>query len=181
MSRQYWVAAIPPFHTADGTAYTGTAAIGDISPAPSIVIPANYLEVGQRLEFKVFGRYTSTGTPGTAILGIYIGTGAIASGQAVFATAATTVGTSKTNQTWTMSGEGSVRAVGSGTSATLLGVGEAVGILGAAAADVVLAPLTAPAVLTFDSTIANKVMVGVTPSVTTGSWQTHYFTVRVVN
>jgi hypothetical protein len=174
--RQYWLAPIPPFHTADGTAYTGTAAIGDISPAPSIVLPANFLEVGQRLEFSAFGRYTSTGTPGTIVVGVYLGTGAISAGQAIAATAAISVVASQTNRTWRLEGNASVRAVGS--SATILGAMEVSNITSNGTD---LAPATAPAVLTFASDIANKVMLGVTPSVTTGSWQLHYFGVRVVN
>jgi len=176
--RQYWVAPIPPFHTADGTAYTGTAAIGDISPAPSVILPANFLEVGMRLEFSAFGRYTSTGTPGTIILGVYIGTGAISSGMALAATSAITVQTSQTNRSWRLEGNASVRAVGSGTSATAIGLVE---VSNVTSNGTDMGPATAPAVLTFDSTIANKVMIGATPSVTTGTWQLHYFGVRVVN
>lgn len=179
--RQYWVAPVPPFHTADGTAYTGTAAIGDISPAPSIVIPANFFEVGARLEWDAWGKYTSTGTPGTVILGAYLGTGAIASGQAITATAATTVGTSKTNVIWSMHGWGSIRAVGSGTSATIMGMTEVTGIAGATTGDQIWAPATAPATLGFDSTIANKFMIGATPSVTTGSWTCMFLSLKVVN
>lgn len=178
MAHQSWVSALEPHHIADGTAYTGTAAIGDISPAPSIVIPANFLGVGSRLEFSAFGRYTSTGTPGTIILGIYIGTGAISSGMALAATAALTVQASQTNRSWRLEGNASVRAIGSGTAATALGLIEVANVT---ANGTDLGPATAPAVLTFDSTIANKVMIGATPSVTTGSWQVHYFGVRSVN
>lgn len=178
MARQYWVAPLPPFHTTDGTAYTGTAAIGDISPAPSIVLPGNFLEVGYRLEFSAFGRYTSTGTPGTVIIGVYIGTGAIASGQALAATAALTVQTSQTNRTWRLEGNASVRTIGASTAATALGVLE---VSNVTTNGTDMAPATAPTALAFDSTIANKVMVGVTPSVTTGSWQLHYLGVRWVN
>src|SRR6266704_3155571 len=180
MSRQYWISPLPPFHIADGTAYTGTAAIGDISPAPAIVIPANALEIGSRLEFTCLGRFTTTATQGTIIVGIYIAptATAIAAGQAIAATAALTPLASKTNQTWRLTGDASVRAVGSGTAATVIG-GLEVSNITALATD--MAPATAQATLGFDSTVANKVMIGVTPSVTTGSWQAHYFGVRLVN
>lgn len=172
------MAPIPPFHTADGTAYTGTAAIADVGPAPSIIIPANFFEVGQRLEFSAFGRYTSTATPGTIIVGIYLGTGAIAAGQAIAATAAIIPVASQTNRTWRLEGNASIRTVGATTAATVIGALEVSNITSNGTD---LAPATAPATLGFDSTIANKVMIGVTPSVTTGSWQIHYFGVRVVN
>jgi hypothetical protein len=177
--RQYWVAPLPPFHTADGTAYTGTAAIGDISPAPALVIPAHALEVGSRLAFCAFGRFTATATPGTIVIGIYIAptASAIASGQAVAATSAIVPLASATNQAWRLEGNGSIRTVG--TTGTIIGLLEISSVVSLTTSN--LAPPTAPATLTFDTTVANKVMVGVTPSVTTGSWQLHYFGVRLVN
>jgi len=177
--RQYWVAPIPPLNTLDGTGYTGTAAIGDISPAPGIVLPANILEQGSRIYIDAFGKYTSSGTPGTAILGGYIGTGAISSGQAVGATAATTVGTSKTNQTWRLKCEVQVRLIGS--SGTAVGCCEAIGIAGGTAGDIVLGPLTGLTTTTIDTTAALKVMVGVTPSVTTGTWTCLHIGVLLVS
>lgn len=177
MARQYWVAPLPPFHIADGTA-NASAVLTDMSPAPAVVLPANQLELGTRLEFAAFGRYTSTATPGTIVIGIYLGTGAIASGQAVFATAALTVQASQTNRTWRLEGNASVRTVGSGTAATVIGVGE---ISNITAGGTDLAPATAPATLGFDSTIANTVRIGGTASVATGSWTVHYFGVRLVN
>lgn len=177
--RQYWVAPIPPLNTTDGTGYTGTAALGDISPAPGVVLPANILEIGSRLRFEVFGKYTSTGTPGTAIVGMYIGTGAIASGQSVGSIAATTVGTSKTNQTWRMRGEVQVRTLGS--SGTCLGCVEVTGVLGGPAGDIVVGPNSAPATTTIDTTTALKVMVGVNPSVTTGTWTCLHLTVELMS
>jgi len=182
MPHTYWVAPLPPLHTADGTAYTGTAALGDLSPAPPIVIPANQLEVASRLEFAAFGRFTSTATPGTIVMGIYLGTGAIAAGQAIAVTSALTLPASQTNRTWRLEGNASVRTVGAGTAATIIGCLEITNITGTApVVGTDIAPATAPAALTFDSTINNTVRLGVTPSVTTGSWQCHYFGVRSVN
>jgi hypothetical protein len=139
------------------------------------------LEIGSRLEFSCFGRFTSTGTPGTIILGIYIAptATAIAAGQAIAATAAIVPLASSTNRTWRLEGNASVRAVGSGTAATVIGCMEISNVVGVGSTE--MAPATAPATLGFDSTVANKVMIGATPSVTTGSWQTHYFGVRLVN
>lgn len=177
MARQYYVAPVPPFQVADGTANT-SAVLTDMSPAPPIVLAANQLEIGSRLEFAAFGRYTSTATPGTIIIGIYLGTGAIASGQAVFATAALTVQASQTNRSWRLEGNASVRTVGASTAATIIGLGE---ISNITTNGTDLAPATAPATLGFDSTIANTIRVGGTASVSTGSWTVHYFGVRLVN
>ena len=180
MSRQYWVQPVPPFHTADGTAYTGTAALGDLSPAPPIVLPANLLELGSRLEFSAFGRYTSTATPGTVTIGLYLGPPATAIGSvaAVAVTVALTVQASQTNRSWRVEGDASVRAVGAGSTSTIIGLLE---VSNVTANGTDLAPATAPATVTFDNTVANSVRIGVTPSVTTGSWQLHYFGCRLVN
>lgn len=184
MSRQYWVSPLPPFHTADSTAYTGTAAIGDISPAPPIVIPASMLEAGSRLEFTAFGRFTTAGTPGTVVVGIYLGPTAttIASGLAVVVSASLAPAASQTNRTWRIEGNAQVRTVGSGTTATIIASLELTNFTGATGvAGTDIAPTTAPATFGFDSTVANSVRIGVTPSVTTQSWTTHYFGVRLVN
>jgi len=179
VSRQYWVAPLPPFHTADGTAATA-AALGDLSPAPPVVIPARLLEAGVRLEFQAFGRYTSTATPGTVTVGLYIGPPATAIGSVAVAavTAALTVQASQTNRSWRIEGNGSIRTIGSGTAATILGLLEVSNIT---TNGTDLAPATAPAAVGFDSTVDNSVRIGVTPSVATGSWQLHYLGVRLVN
>jgi hypothetical protein len=175
--RQYWIAPLPPFHVADGTANT-SAVLTDISPAPPLVIPANMLEIGSRIEFSAFGRFTSTATPGTVVIGFYIGTGAIATGQALAVTAAIVPVASQTNRTWRIEGNASVRTVGASTAATAIAVAEVSNITSNGTD---LAPATAPTALAFDSTIANTVRIGMTASVATGSWTCHYFGVRLVN
>lgn len=179
MARQYWVQPVSPFHIADGSAYASSASLTDVGPTPSIVLPANLLEVGSRLEFVAFGRFSTTGTP-TLTLGIYLGTGAIASGQAICASAALTTPSSVTNQTFRIEGNASVRAVGSGTSATIIGAAEISNVTSTATN---MAPATAPATLGFDSTIANKVMLGATwgTSSSSNTLTCHYFDVRLIN
>lgn len=179
MANQRWVMPIGPFHTADGAAYASSTTLTDVGPTPSIVIPANYLEVGMRLEWVVFGRFSTTGTP-TLTLGVYLGTGAIASGQAVTVTSALTTPSGVTNQTFRIEGNASVRAVGSGTSATIIGVSEVSNVTTTATN---MAPATAPATLGFDSTIANKIMFGATwgTSSASNTLTCHYFDVRSVN
>jgi uncharacterized RDD family membrane protein YckC len=174
--RQYWVAPLPPLHIADGTAVTA-AALADASPTPNIVIPANFLEIGGRLEFQAFGRFTSTATPGTIVVGIYLAASgaAIATGQALAATAAIVPVASSTNRTWRIEGNGSVRAVG--TAGSIIGCLEVSNITSNGTD---LAPATAPAAVTYDTTVPLTVRVGLTPSVATGSWQVHYIGVRAV-
>jgi hypothetical protein len=176
--RQYWVAPLPPFHIADGTANTGTT-IADLSPAPPIVISANMLEVGSRLEFSSFGRYTTNATATTIVIGIYLAppATAIASGNALAVTSAITIKPSLTNATWRVEGNASIRAVGSGTAAQVIGVLECSNFTSNGTD---MAPATAPAVFGFDSTVANSVRIGATLSAAQ-SITCHYFGVRLVN
>jgi hypothetical protein len=175
--RQYWVAPLPPFQTADGATLTA-AALGELSPTPAVVLPANLLEAGSRLEFSAFGRITTAATPGTWTFGIYIGTGAIAAGQAAIVSAALAAKASMTTVTWRIEGNASVRAVGSGTTGQVIGVLE---ISNITTNGTDMAPATAPTAFGFDTTVANAVRLGVTPSVATGSITCHYFGVRLVN
>lgn len=179
MARQYWVAPLPPFQIVDGTANT-SAVITDCSPVPAIVIPAYTLDLGSRLEFSCFGRYTSTATPGTVVVGIYLLPTAttITSAFAVAATAAIVPVASQTNRTWRLEGNASIRTLGGGTAATIIGALEVSNITSNGTD---LAPATAPATLGFDSTVGNRIAVGITASVATGSWQVHYLGVRLVN
>ncbi|HEY9411126.1 MAG TPA: hypothetical protein VIP77_16220 [Jiangellaceae bacterium] len=179
--RQYWVAPLPPFHTADGTAYNTSTTLTDVSPAPSIVIPANMLEVGSRLEFSAFGRFSNVATTPTLILGIYLSGGAIAAGNAIAATSAITTFTAPvTNRTFRLEGNAQVRAAGSGTAAQILGALE---ISNVTSNGTDMAPATAPTALGFDSTIANKVMIGAQwgASAAGNTLTVHYFGVRLVN
>lgn len=179
MARQYWVQPVGPFHIADGSPYASSTTLTDVGPAPSIILPANLLEIGQRLEFTAFGRFSTTGTP-TLVLGIYLGTGTIASGQAICATSALTTPSGVTNQTFRIEGNASVRAVGSGTAASIIGAAEVSNVTSTATN---MAPATAPTALGFDSTIANKVMLGATwgTSSSSNTLTCHYFDVRLVN
>jgi hypothetical protein len=175
--RQYWVAPLPPFHVADGTAVTA-AALADISPAPNVILPANFLEIGSRLEFSAFGRFSTAATPGTNVVGIYLSASgaAIASGAALAVTAALALKASQTNTTWRLEGNATVRAVG--TAGSILGALE-ISNLTTNGTD--MAPATAPAAVTYDTTAPLTVRLGVTPSVATGSWQCHYFGTRLIN
>lgn len=180
--RQYYIAALDPLHRVDGAAYNTSAALTDVGPVPSIVIPANAFVEGQRFEWVAFGRFSNTGTP-TLNLGLYYGAGAIASGMAVCATGAVTTTTAAANNTWFMRGNGHVRLVGSGTNGSLMGAGTVEGISGAAFVNTNIMPATAPTALACDTTVANKVMIGATwgTSSASNTLTCHFFEFRIVN
>lgn len=112
MSRQYWVAPIPPIHLTDGTAYASSVTLTDVSPAPAIKLPANILEAGSEIEIYAEGQFSNTGTP-TLLLGFYLGGVA---GVAFAASTAVTTITGATAWAWQMRYRGTVRAIGTAGS-----------------------------------------------------------------
>lgn len=156
--RQYWTAPLPPFHTADGTAYANSVALTDVGPAPQVLLPAGILEVGSRLEFTAFGRFSNTGTP-TLNLGIYSGTigQAIGSAVAIVTSGAVTTITAATNRTWRIEGCLHVRTVGA--TGTVLGVGE---LSNVSSGGKDMMPASAPATATVDTTVARYLTIGAT-------------------
>jgi hypothetical protein len=145
------VAALEPLHTADGTALATSTTLTDISPAPPIVIPANLLQIGSTIRVRAAGRFSTTATP-TLLLGLYYGGVA---GVAICATSAVTTPSGVTNQTWEFEAEFDVRTIGSAGSA--LGVGKAINISTVATN---MAPATAPAAATIDTTSAKALTIG---------------------
>ena len=173
--RQYWVAPLSPLHTADGTALASSTSLGDVSPAPNIVLPANQLEVGSLLRFEAFGRYSTTGTP-TLLLGVYYGGVA---GVAIAATAAITTPSGVTNNSWYLRGQARVRSVGS--SGTILGAITVDGVSGATAVNI--GPATAPATATVDTTAAKALTVGAQWGTNSASntLTCHHFSVELIS
>lgn len=158
MSRQYWVAPLPPLQTADGAAYNTSTTLTDVGPTPQVILPAGMLEIGSRLDFYAFGRYSNTGTP-TLTLGVYSGTIAQAIGSAAVlcvSSALTTV-SGVTNRSWRLEGQMQVRAVG--TSGSVLSVGEVSNVT-TGLTD--LLPATAPTAVTVDTTVARYLTIGAT-------------------
>jgi hypothetical protein len=180
--RQYYIAALDPLHRVDGAAYNTSVTLTDVSPAPSIVIPANAFVESQRFEWVAICRFSNTGTP-TLNLGLYYGAGTIASTMAVCTTGAVTTTTAASNQTVYMRGNGSVRAVGSGANGQLFGAGTVEGLDGTAFVNTRIMPPTAPAVLTCDTTLANKMMIGATwgTSSASNTLTCHFFEFRIVD
>ncbi len=178
--RAYGVVPLPPFHVAAGTANTSSA-LTSIAPGPDVIIPANFLELGSRLEFQAWGTFTSTGTPGTVVIGIYLSpaAAAIASGHALAITSALTVKASLTTAVWRLEGNASVRTIGAaGTNSSIIAACEVSNITSNGTD---MAPATAPAAFAYDNTISQNVRLGMTASVATGSWVCQYFGVRSVN
>ena len=91
-----------------GTALANTTTLTDISPAPQVVIPANYLYVGQRLRITAYGIFGNTGTP-TLLLGVYYGG---VGGTLLAATAANATASGVTAIPWQLVCDIFVRTVG---------------------------------------------------------------------
>lgn len=106
--RQYWVAPVPPSHITDGAAYASSTTLTDVSPAPAIKFPANFLDVGTEIEIYAEGQFSNTGTP-TLLLGFYLGGVA---GVAIAASGAITTITAAAAWPWQMQYRGVVRAIG---------------------------------------------------------------------
>lgn len=155
MSRQYWVAPIGPFHTADGAAYASSVTLADVSATPNITLPANLLELGSELELEACGQFSTTGTP-TLLLGFYYGGVA---GTALAATSAITTGTGAAAWPWILRYRGIVRAVGSSGSI----VGQGWVKLGTSLTAFTVRPIpevAASRTVTIDTTAAKAITVG---------------------
>jgi hypothetical protein len=160
VSRQYWVAPIPPFHTASGTALANSTTLTDISAAPNIVLPANLLEPGSELEIRAMGQYSTTGTP-TLILGVYYG--AVA-GVALAAGTAMTTASGAAAFPWMLEYRGVVRA--NGSTGSINGQGRV--YLGSSLVAFSVFPIPATAAtrtVTIDTTTAKAITIG-------GTWGT---------
>lgn len=152
--RSYYVAPIPPFHTADGTALANSTTLTDVSAPPPNVLPGNLLEQGSEIELFAFGQFSTTATP-TLLLGFYFGGVA---GVALGATAATTTGTA-TAWPWMMHYRGVVRSVG--TAGSIVGQGWCKLGTSLTAFSTLALPATAAArTVTIDTTAAKSVTVG---------------------
>jgi len=144
----------------DGTALTNTVTATSLIPAAAkFTLPSNFFWVpGKSIRVSARGRIsTLTATPGTLTLDVRLGTVVVFNGGAMSLNT-----TAQTNDTWEFESILTCRAIGSGTSANILGIGSwtSAAALGAAAgiAESLMLPATAPAVGTgFDSTATNVV------------------------
>jgi len=162
MSLQTFTEQLIPNPGVAGSSFgTFTTAKTVIPPTSLITLPANYFQIGKHLRVRVRGGIgTLVTTPGTITFQVMIGS-AIA-----FTTGAIQLNaTAHTNLPFTFEADLICRAIGSGTSANCMGMGEVRGVMftltagqtdGANTASALQVPATAPAVgAGFDSTIAN--------------------------
>lgn len=174
MSRYSWVETYASAN-ADGTALTNTITATSIIPTSAkSTLPSFYFDaIGKALRIRASGRIsTVVTTPGTLTLDVRFGSVIVFNGGAISLNT-----TAQTNATWMLDAILTCRTIGSGTSATMLGVGRfasraVIGSAAAAAGGVGtwLLPDTAPAAGTgFDSTASQAIDLFATWSVASAS------------
>lgn len=157
MGAQAWVDPINwPFAVADGAAYASSATITDVSPAPQLVLPANFLYPGMGLRVTAHGRFSNTGTP-TLVLGVYFG--AVA-GVKLAATGATTTTTGATN--WPFRLEATIICRTIGATGTLFTTGFVMLATSLTAVSTIPIDAAASAAVTVDTTAAKALTLGAT-------------------
>lgn len=182
------------FGPADGAALTNTVTATSIAPVLArAALPAGFFTFpGQQVRLRATGRIsTVVTTPGNLTLDFRLGT--IATPIIVWNGGATALNIiAQVNSTWDLEVLLTVRAVGSGTSANLIGVGKWTSraslnnpaVATTTGVGTVLMPDTAPAVGTgFDSTITNIPDLFATFSVNnaSNSIQCHQFGLESLN
>jgi len=161
MSAQTWVETLMASQV-DGPALNTFTTAVTVLPAHAIyTLPTNYFYIGRMLRIKAQGRISS-GTSGTFTWQVMIGP---TSNIIAFTSGAFTTIVSLTNITYDLEILLTCRAIGSGTSTNVMGVGRLTsgiltnsGATGITNAQSWLLPPSAPVVGTgFDNTVANQV------------------------
>lgn len=184
MSLQTWQETLVTA-TADGPALTAAAAASCIHTAAKITLPNNFFTIGKMMKITLHGRLSVVvTTPGTARFDVRMG------GVIVYDTGALNLNiVAKTNVPFLQEIVLVCRSIGSGTAATILGIGQlsSEAVIASPANNVggngsLMAPVGAPAVGTgFDSTSALTVDVFFTQTVATGSMTVHMYKVESLN
>jgi hypothetical protein len=187
MSNQTWQETIVSGAT-DGPTLTAAARASCIPVADRIVLPNNYFRIGRALRILMHGRIScAVTTPGTARFDVCLGS---AGTTIVFDTGALNLNiVAKTTVPWWLEVDLTCRAVGTGTSTTLFGLGKftSEAVIGAPLPSVggngtLLVPVGTPAVgAGFDNTVASALDVFFTQTVATGSLTVHGFRVDSLN
>lgn len=177
MPAQFWEAVLNSPGNGVGTAYASSTTITDVSAAPQLVLPANFMYPGQSFRLTAFGVLSNTAS-GTIVLGFYYGGVA---GVALAANAATAPGAAVTNVPWRLEATATVRTVGAtGTIITqgFLDLGSSV-----SAVSHVPIPATALATVTIDTTSSKALTVGATWGANSASntLTCHQFLVEAMN
>jgi len=194
MSKQGWEETLITSQ-GDGTGPSNTTTATSILPAAArYTLPANYFsEPGKQIRVRVAGRQSGAASANNGNITFDVRFGTVASPIVVFNGGATAQNaTATTNQTFIFWADLVCRAIGSGTSANMMGIGQwtsrtslnapAVGTT--TGVGTVNLPDTAPAVGTgFDSTITNVVDVFVTYSIANSgsSITTHQYSLESLN
>ncbi len=111
-ARSYWDAPVPPLSFADGSPFTGTSVLTDISPGA--VKPTPVPEQGSVLRLRAFFEITTTSATPTLTLGFYWGGAAAAA--PVAAAAGLAIPASVTAGPGVLEYEGEFRALGASGS-----------------------------------------------------------------
>jgi hypothetical protein len=155
MTRQYFVAPMPPLHTANGTALATSTTLTDVSPSPPITVAGNQWEAGTEFEIRAMGEFSTTGTP-TLLIGIYYGGVA---GVALAVSAAITTASGAAAFPWQLDYRGVVRSIG--TSGSINGQGRLYLGTSLAVASINMMPITQELrTVTVDTTTNKAVTIG---------------------
>ena len=186
MSLQTWQETLVNSQV-DGPALTAAAAATCIPTAAKITLPNNWWYVGRMLRITATGRISSViTTPGTARFDVRIAAVVAFDSLAILLDSVA----AHTNVGWKLDILLTCRAIGSGTSANLMGQGvftceDILGVPATAPKGVLSAILpwnSAPAVGTgFDSTAANTLDMFFTQTAATGSMTVHQYMVASLN
>jgi len=137
----------------DGSALSNTTTATSILPgAAKWTYPAGFFAApGYHLKVYAAGKIsTAASSPGTLTLDFRIGSVVVFNGGA-----SGTLATSASNVTWELDMDMTVRSIGNGTSATILGTGKLISAALSATTPIQLLPTSSPAAGTgFDSTTA---------------------------
>lgn len=156
MPAQFWESTLNSPGLGAGASLNTSAALTDVSPAPQLILPANFLYAGQSLRLTAFGTYATSATTPTLILGFYYGGVA---GIALAATAALTVANTATiNWPWRLEATATVRSVGTGGTVMTQGWCDVAATL--TTVTHVPIPATALATVAIDTTAAKAITVG---------------------
>ena len=157
MPAQFWRSVLNSPGVGAGTQLAASTTLTDVSPAPQLVLPANYLYVGQRLRMTAYGIFTTaSSSQGTLTLGGYYGGVA---GTALAVTAANTPTASAVAWPWQLWLDIYVRTIGS--SGTVWCNGQVtLSTTLAGAASFYNLPTTQTQPITINTTTANALTVG---------------------
>lgn len=189
MSRQIWEETFASLEVdgaalANSTAATSLFGSSNAASAGKFTLPANYFDVGRTLRVTARGRVSTLATtPGNLTLDVRFGSVIVFNGGVMALNIS-----AKTNVTWELTADLVCRAIGSGTTANVLGIGkwlsEAAASSTATEAAIYMLPGSAPAVGTgFDSTVAQQIDLFGTFSVANAanSIQMHQFMLEALN